>query len=191
MIEIRIHGRGGQGNVVAAYLLADAAFKAGHFCQAFPTFGAERRGAPVTAFVRVSPRKILRRNQVRDPDHMIVQDQTLLLDPQLTDGLKPPRRMLVNTTRDAAEMSDAFAAWVVTIPATQMAVEIVGRAVPNVALLSAFLTLTGMMPHQALKDALADRFHGDVLARNVALVDRAAEAVSPGLWQEAPHAASA
>ena len=79
MIEIRIHGRGGQGNVVAAYLLAAAAFDAGLQCQAFPAFGAERRGAPVVAFVRISETPIFRRNQVKHPAYLIIQDRTLLL----------------------------------------------------------------------------------------------------------------
>ena len=192
MIEIRIHGRGGQGNVVAAYLLASAAFHDGKFCQAFPAFGAERRGAPVAAFVRINEQRIYRRNQVRDPHYMVVQDATLLHNRSMTAGLRPPGCMLVNSTRPAQEFSDDFGVWAVTIPATRLATEIVGRNVPNVALLSALITLNGMMPVAALQKALADRFSGPILEKNVKLVERAAAEVEPGLWtEEVRHAASA
>ena len=89
MIEVRIHGRGGQGNVVAAYLLATAAFTEGWHAQAFPAFGAERRGAPVIAFTRLNDKAIRRRCQVEAPDYLIIQDEALLHVPGITDGLKP------------------------------------------------------------------------------------------------------
>jgi pyruvate ferredoxin oxidoreductase gamma subunit len=191
MIEIRIHGRGGQGNVVAAYLLATAAFEAGQYCQAFPAFGAERRGAPVTAFVRVSDRPILRRNQVLHPAHLIIQDESLLQEAGLTAGLLRGGGILVNTTASSKEISEAHGQAMVALPATTMAIETVGRPVPNVALLSAFLTLTGLLPHKALSKALADRFKGDVLENNLKLVKLAAAKVPAGQWAEASHAASA
>lgn len=88
MIEVRIHGRGGQGNVVAAYLLATAAFTEGWHAQAFPAFGAERRGAPVVAFVRLNDKPIRRRCQVAEPDFLIIQDEALMRVAGITDGLK-------------------------------------------------------------------------------------------------------
>ena len=108
MIEFRIHGRGGQGNVAAAYLLAAAAFESGRMCQAFPSFGAERRGAPVTAFVRIDNRAIDLRAQVQTPDYLIVQDDRLLLDGGITHGLKPGEAIIVNSTLDAAGLSTQF-----------------------------------------------------------------------------------
>ena len=89
MIEIRIHGRGGQGNVAAAELLAVAAFKDGKFAQAFPAFGAERVGAPVQAFVRIDEKKIRTRDEVRAPDYLIVQDYYLIGSVPVLDGLNP------------------------------------------------------------------------------------------------------
>jgi len=191
MVEIRIHGRGGQGNVVAAYLMATAAFEDGQYCQAFPAFGAERRGAPVTAFVRVSDRPILRRNQVLQPAHLIIQDESLLHDEGLTAGLLPGGGILVNSTASSKEISEAHGQAIVALPATTMAIETVGRPVPNVALLSAFLTLTGLLSHKALSKALAERFKGEVLENNLKLVKLAAAKVPAGQWAETSHASSA
>lgn len=188
MIEFRIHGRGGQGSVAAAYLLAAAAFEAGFMCQAFPAFGAERRGAPVTAFVRIDKQPIHLRSQVRAPDYLIVQDDTLLLDPDLTAGLKPGGSMLVNSDRPSEEVAQAFGCRALTVPATQIAVEEIGRPIPNTALLAAFFTLTGILPLDALATALRGRFHGDMLDRNLKLIDRAAATVPADAWKETADA---
>jgi pyruvate ferredoxin oxidoreductase gamma subunit len=191
MIEIRIHGRGGQGNVVAAYLLATAAFDAGLQCQAFPAFGAERRGAPVVAFVRISEKPIRRRNQVLHPAYLIIQDQTLLHEPGLIGGLLPGGGILLNSNRTADEATKLIGKPTVTLPATAMALETVGKDVPNVPLLSAFLSLTGMLPHASLVHALEQRFKGDILEKNKQLVKLAADRVPAGLWKEDRLAASA
>lgn len=192
MIEIRIHGRGGQGNVVAAYLLATAAYEVGRHCQAFPNFGAERRGAPVMAFVRLSDDPILMRSAVQTPDFLIVQDQGLLHDPKLTAGLKPGGGVLVNSNRSSEEVSEEHGRPVLAMPATAMALETIGRPMPNVALLAAFLTLTEIFEHQALNKALAERFRGTILEKNLELVTQAAQCVPQGAWRtEDMHAARA
>lgn len=191
MIEIRIHGRGGQGNVVAAYLLASAAFEDGRYAQAFPAFGAERRGAPVAAFVRIADRPIRRRCQVREPAFLIVQDDTLLHLPDITAGLQTGGAVLVNSNRDGAELATGLNRPLVALPAATLAQEILGRPVPNTALLSAFLELTGLLPREALIRALAQRFHGKVLEHNRELIDRAAKLVMRGAWQEDQRAVSA
>ncbi|WP_421849542.1 2-oxoacid:acceptor oxidoreductase family protein [Oricola sp.] len=188
MIEYRIHGRGGQGNVAAAYLLAAAAFEAGFMCQAFPAFGAERRGAPVIAFVRVSKDPIDLRSQVRNPDYLIVQDETLLADPKITGGLKVGGAMIVNTPRDGGEIGQTFGCNAVTIQATAMAVETIGRPIPNTALLSALITLTGNFPLSALEAAVGKRFSGDTLAKNLELIRKAAATVEAGAWKETADA---
>ncbi|MEJ1990404.1 MAG: 2-oxoacid:acceptor oxidoreductase family protein [Maritimibacter sp.] len=188
MIEYRIHGRGGQGSVAAAYLLAAAAFEAGYTCQAFPAFGAERRGAPVMAFVRVDDKPITLRSQVRNPDFLIIQDETLLLDPNLTAGLKPGGAMLVNSRKGPEEIAERFKTRVVTIDATAMAMKEIGKPIPNTALLAAFLMLTDQMPQSALVAALKGRFHGRVLEKNLALIADAAGAVEAGAWKETANA---
>lgn len=188
MIEFRIHGRGGQGSVAAAYLLATAAFGAGFTCQAFPAFGAERRGAPVTAFVRIDKAPIHLRSQVRSPDFLIVQDATLLHDPALTRGLKKGGGMLVNSTQPSDEVAAEFGCKVVCLAATGMAMQEIGRPIPNTALLAGLLTLTGLMPQDALVAALKGRFQGDILDNNLKLIARAATAVPDKAWKEAAHA---
>lgn len=191
MIEVRIHGRGGQGNVVAAYLLATAAIDEGHFGQAFPAFGAERRGAPVVSFVRIAERTLRRRNQVLQPDFLIVQDRALLKVPGVLDGLRPGGGILVNTSLDAATISEQVGSAVVTLPATQLAKTHLGRPVPNTALLSAFLTLTQILPMDALTRALQQKFRGEILERNLRLIEAASQQVPAGHWKERAHATGA
>jgi pyruvate ferredoxin oxidoreductase gamma subunit len=186
MIEYRIHGRGGQGNVAAAYLLAATAFEAGWSCQAFPAFGAERRGAPVAAFVRIDTAPIQLRSQIRTPDILIVQDDTLLHDPKITAGLRPGGSMLVNSVLSGEEISQKFKCRAICIDATNMALAHIGRPIPNTALLAALLALTAQFPLSALSTALKKRFHGEVLAMNIDLIGHAAKAVPEGVWAKEP-----
>lgn len=188
MIEFRIHGRGGQGNVAAAYLLATAAFESGRMCQAFPSFGAERRGAPVTAFVRIDDRPIDLRAQVQTPDYLIVQDDKLLHEGGITNGLKPGGAMIVNSTQDAAELSGQFGCKVFCLPANKMAMETIGRPIPNTALIASFLTLLPLFPLEGFKTALKGRFAGKMLEQNIVLADMAAEYTPKALWQEVENA---
>jgi pyruvate ferredoxin oxidoreductase gamma subunit len=185
MMEIRIHGRGGQGNVVAAYLLAAAAIEEGRVAQAFPAFGAERRGAPVAAFVRISNGPFRRRCQVQRPHYLIVQDEALLNLPATLEGLEEGGGVLVNSSLHGEALSSQMGRPVVAFPATRMAVEHLGKPLPNTALLSAFIALSGILPQEALNKALAQRFRGEVLEKNLQLVEAAANAVTHGLWEEA------
>jgi pyruvate ferredoxin oxidoreductase gamma subunit len=183
MIEIRIHGRGGQGNVVAAYFLAMSAFEVGRFGQAFPAFGAERRGAPVVAFVRISDQPIVRRCQVIHPGYLIIQDEALLHVPGVLDGLSDGGRVLVNSNRESEELSSHYDKAITAIPASAMAREYLGRPLPNTALISAFLTLTGLLPVDSLIKTLSHRFKGSVLERNSNLVIAAASLVPAESWR--------
>ena len=190
MIEIRIHGRGGQGNVVAAYLLASAAFEIGRYCQAFPNFGAERRGAPVMAFVRLDVRPILRRSQVRTPAFLIIQDPGLLNVTGVLNGLQERGGVLVNSSRSSEELSHQTGKTVVSFAATHLALQITGKPLANVALLSAFASLTGLLTREALVKALSSRFKEEVLAKNLKLVDMSADRVPSGSWKEIADALS-
>ncbi len=189
MLEVRIHGRGGQGNVVAAYVFATAAFAEGWHAQAFPAFGAERRGAPVVAFVRLNNQPIRRRCQVAQPDFLIIQDEALLHVPGITDGLAADGGILLNSSRSADSISAELGRPVMTLPATRLALEHLGRPVPNTALLAGFLTLTELFPRTALTAALEQRFKGDVLKRNVELIEAAAGQVPAARWKERSDAA--
>ena len=191
MLEIRIHGRGGQGSVVAAYLLADAASRAKRHCQAFPAFGAERRGAPVTAFVRVARRPILRRDAVKSPAFLVVQDATLLHEPDLLAGLRAGGGVLLNTEAAVTDIALPAGVELVTLPASRLAESHLGKRVPNTALLAAFLRLTALLPLSALEAALAARFRGEILERNIRLACAAAEQVGANLWKERARAAGA
>ncbi len=117
-----------------------------------------------------------------------MQDDTLLLDPDLTAGLKPGGSMLVNSDRPSEEVAQTFGCRALTVPATEIAVEEIGRPIPNTALLAAFFTLTGILPLDALATALRGRFHGDMLDRNLKLIDRAAATVPADAWKETADA---
>lgn len=177
--------------MVAAYLLATAAFEEGRHCQAFPTFGAERRGAPVTAFVRIADKPIRRRCQVAAPGFLIVQDAGLLELPGVTEGLRPGGGIVVNDTRPPEELERLTGRPTLGLPAARLALEILGRPMPNVALLAAFLTITGLLPVTALEKALGHRFKGEVLEKNRRLIDAVVHTVPTGGWREAADAASA
>jgi pyruvate ferredoxin oxidoreductase gamma subunit len=183
MIEIRIHGRGGQGNVAAAELLANAAFKDGKFAQAFPSFGAERIGAPVQAFVRIDDKKIRTREDVRQPDYLIVQDQYLIDTVPVLDGLKPDGLVIINADRCPEDLQLKTTATVRTIPATEIALEIVGKPIPNAIMIGAFCSITGLVSLEALQAAIMEKFPGKVGENNVAALERAHEIMQKGKGQ--------
>jgi pyruvate ferredoxin oxidoreductase gamma subunit len=175
MIEIRIHGRGGQGNVAAAELLSIAAFKDGKFSQAFPSFGAERVGAPVQAFVRIDDKKVRIREDVRHPDYLIVQDENLLETVPILDGLKPDGLIVVNSEKKPEDLQLKTTASIETIPATEIALEIIGRPIPNAIMIGAFCTITGLVSLDAVQEAIMEKFPGRVGENNVAALERARE----------------
>ncbi|NIM04169.1 MAG: pyruvate ferredoxin oxidoreductase subunit gamma [Armatimonadetes bacterium] len=177
MIQIRLHGRGGQGTVTAAELLASAAFDDGREAQAFPAFGVERRGAPVQAFCRISDASIRTRSQIYEPDIVIVQDTTLLGVVDVTGGLKSGGTLLMNTERDPKELGLNGDFRVVTVPATKIAMEILGRPITNTAIMGAFAAATGAISLEAIERNIKGRFRGDLGEKNVACAQRAYELV--------------
>ena len=187
VFEVRIHGRGGQGVVTAAELLSVAAFAEGKDALAFPTFGSERTGAPVTAFCRISDRRIRSHEPIVEPDALIVQDTTLLHQVDLFGGVGPEAYVLINTGRGLDELGlDEFAASrfrperVVTVAATELAREHLGRPLPNAALLGGFAALTGVVSVEAVANAIRGRFSAKIAEGNVAAALAAAEAVREG-----------
>jgi pyruvate ferredoxin oxidoreductase gamma subunit len=173
MLAVRIHGRGGQGVVSGAELLSVAAFNEGRHAQAFPSFGSERMGAPVMAFCRIDSKPIRLREPVLEPDALIIQDPTLLHQVDLFAGLAEGGLVLINSTRDVAELG--LAEWlverhhykVVVVPATEIALKHVGRAVPNVPLLAAFAAISRSISLEALVHAIEDKFPPKIAASNV------------------------
>lgn len=175
MIEIRIHGRGGQGSVTAAELLAVAAFDDGREAQAFPAFGVERRGAPVLAFCRIDSEPIRIRSQIYKPDYVIVQDPTLMDTVDVLSGVKPDGTVLINTEHAAADLKLDTTARVVTFPATQIALETLGRPIMNTAIMGAFAGISGAISFEAIERSIRHRFPGELGERNVQAARKAYE----------------
>ena len=178
MKEIRIHGRGGQGSVTAAELIAVAAFEDGKWSQAFPYFGTERRGAPVTAFARISDSKIRLRSQVYEPDYVIVQDPSLLSAVDVASGMKKDGLVIVNSEKDPSALKLNTDAKVKTIDATTLAIEVIGVPIVNTALLGAFAGATGQIRLESVSKAIRGRFPGKIGEKNVEAVRRAFELMS-------------
>jgi len=181
MTEVRFHGRGGQGAVVASEILATALFKEGKFVQAFPAFGVERRGAPVMAFLRFDSLPIRRRCQIYEPDHVVVLDPTLLLAVDVTAGLKPNGSVLINSDSPPESFAALQKFLVATVPAGEIAVahKLGTRTNPivNTAILGAFARLTGFVGLETLLEAIAERIPERQRERNQAAARAAYEAV--------------
>lgn len=164
IIAVRIHGRGGQGVVTAAELMAMAAWEEGLYVQAFPTFGSERMGAPVAGFVRLSREPVRTPYQVYEPHYVIVQDPTLVGAVDLTGGLKDGGLVLVNSEGEDPKFTLPSGVRLTTVPATQIALEELGQNRPNTALLGAFAALTGLFGLAAIEKAVRLRFEAAAAA---------------------------
>jgi pyruvate ferredoxin oxidoreductase gamma subunit len=173
MKEIRIHGRGGQGSVTAAEMLSIAAFEDGKFSQAFPAFGVERRGAPVQAFTRISDNPIRLRSQIYTPDYVIVQDATLLETVEVASGIKDNGIIIINTKEKPEELKLNTKAKVMTVDATSVAMDVIGRPIVNTVLLGAFAGATGEINVESIKKAVKSRFTGKVAEKNAEAIQKA------------------
>jgi pyruvate ferredoxin oxidoreductase gamma subunit len=162
MIEVRFHGRGGQGAVTSAELLALAAISEGKYAQAFPSFGPERRGAPVLAFVRTDDKPIRVRADIKEPDVVAVLDPGLLDIVNVTDGLKDNGILVVNTKKPPGELKTEYGnKWrVATVDATTIARETIGVPIVNTTMLGAILKVTNLVRISSLEKPLQDRFGG-------------------------------
>ena len=163
MIEIRFHGRGGQGAVTAAEILAKAAFEDGKYCQAFPFFGAERKGAPVMAFTRISDKQIRRRYQVYNPDYVIVLDDTLLESVDVLSGLKEGGKLIINSKNDVNLGENVETHF---IDATGIALDILGVPIVNTVMLGAFAKVTGEVTLDSIVNMTKDTFPGKIGEKN-------------------------
>jgi pyruvate ferredoxin oxidoreductase gamma subunit len=191
MFQVRIHGRGGQGVVTAAEMLSIAAFEDGKHAQAFPTFGSERTGAPVTSFCRIDEKPIRVREPIAEPDALIVQDPTLLHQVKVFSGLAKDGCVLINTTRAIEDLGLADLATelgpgrLLAVPASAIATRELGRPLPNTALLGAFSALTGVVSLQGVTKAIGQKFTGEVAERNIRAASRALEFVEVALGEPA------
>lgn len=174
MIEIRFHGRGGQGAVTSAELTALAAIEQGKYAQAFPSFGPERRGAPVMAYVRVSDEPIRTREKIYEPDIVVVLDPTLLDIVNVGAGLKEDGIVVLNTTKSAEEIRErsGITAKLALVDASRIAIETMGIPITNTTLLGAMLKATDLLPLSALEGPLEERF-GRIAVKNIQASQRA------------------
>jgi len=172
--EIRFHGRGGQGAVSAAALLALAAFEDGFESQAFPKFGSERRGAPVEAYVRISRSVIRAHNQVYTPDAVVIQDAGLLRSEPLLKGLNPDGLIVLNATEKPTGVDNGFR-WI-CLPASQIGERHIGRPLPNTVLLGALAAGTQWVSLTALERAITNH----LASKGEAVVNANIEAVREG-----------
>lgn len=156
MIEIRWHGRGGQGAKTASLLLADAAFNTGKYIQGFPEYGPERMGAPITAYNRISDTPIRIHSNIYEPDYVVVVDDTLLESVDVTAGLKETGAIVINTTKDGEYLAKALKGYkgkVYTIDARKVSMETLGKYFPNTPMLAAIVKVSGIMDE---KDFIED-----------------------------------
>jgi pyruvate ferredoxin oxidoreductase gamma subunit len=177
MIEIRIHGRGGQGSVIMAELLAEAAFYGGWQAQAFPSFGAERLGAPVAAFVRLDKKPIRLRSQVYSPDYLIVQDATLLNDKDFFSDAKSGTIVLINSA-SVDKLIFPKNIKVKSLDAKLLALEILGRPIINTILLGAFAGMTRLIELAAVEKAIRERFSGELADKNIEAAKKGFEVIA-------------
>ncbi|RJQ51003.1 MAG: pyruvate synthase [Actinobacteria bacterium] len=185
--EIRWHGRGGQGAVTAAKLVAEAALRQDKYFQASPEYGPERMGAPIQAFTRISPEPIDIFCGVTNPDIVAVLDPTLIGTVDVTDGLPESGTLIVNTSADPEairEQTGFKTGKVATVDATQIAVDTIGKPIPNTPMLGALLKATGIMDIDGVLEhvraSFGKKFAAEIIEGNVNAVRRAYEEVKIG-----------
>ena len=161
LIEIRWHGRGGQGAKTASLLLADAAFNTGKFIQGFPEYGPERMGAPITAYNRISNNPITIHSNIYEPDYVVVVDDTLLESVDVTSGLKTSGAIVINTTKDADYIKSKlknYSGKVYTIDARKISIDALGKYFPNTPMLAAIVKISGVMTDEELLEDMKSSF---------------------------------
>jgi 2-oxoacid:acceptor oxidoreductase gamma subunit (pyruvate/2-ketoisovalerate family) len=181
--EIRIHGRGGQGSVLAARMLASAFVAEGKCVASFPMYGFERRGAPVMAFTRVDDKPIREKNQVYNPDCMVVIDPTLLRMRTLFTGITGQGVLILNSPTPLPAQPDSNVKVAGIINATQIALEEMGRDIPNTCLVGALAAATHWVTLESIIAALPEYFSGDKLEKNIRCTERGYREVKIQTWQ--------
>jgi pyruvate ferredoxin oxidoreductase gamma subunit len=182
MIEVRFHGRGGQGAVTSAELIAHAAIEEGRFAQSFPSFGPERRGAPVVAFVRIDDQRIRTRAEISDPDVVVVLDSGLLCITNVCMGLNPEGTSVLNTGHKPADISTPYALHgrIATVDANKIAREVLGITITNTTMLGALIKATGLVKIESMANPMKHRF-GRLADKNTAALQRAYEETT--IWE--------
>ena len=192
LIEIRWHGRGGQGAKTASLLLADAAFNTGKYIQGFPEYGPERMGAPITAYNRISSNPITIHSNIYEPDYVVVVDDTLLEAVDVTAGLKETGAIVINTTKTADTLKNALKGYkgaIYTIDARKISEESLGKYFPNTPMLAAIVKVSGIMTDEALLEDMKGSFQHkfskkpEVIEGNMKALELALKEVKK-IWQK-------
>ncbi len=176
ILEVRWHGRGGQGAWTASELLARAAINEGKYIQSFPEFGPERMGAPIRAFTRISDEPIQKHCAIYNPDVVAVLDPSLLKAVPVTEGLNDEGILIVNSKETPAEMRGMLKIekrkiW--TVPATEIAIKILNRPITNTAMLGAVARVTGIVSLESVEKVVSERFSGSIVEKNVGVIKEA------------------
>ncbi|HNU79958.1 MAG TPA: 2-oxoacid:acceptor oxidoreductase family protein [Bacillota bacterium] len=186
LIEIRWHGRGGQGAKTAALLLADAAFNTGKYIQGFPEYGPERMGAPITAYNRISDERIKIHSNIYEPDYVVVVDESLISAIDVTSGLKETGAIIINTDKEPDEVKKHLKGYkgkVCTIDARKISEETLGRNFPNTPMLGAVVVVGNIMEPQKfledMKESFAHKFKTkpEIIEGNMKAIERAMQEV--------------
>ena len=177
MIEIRIHGRGGQGNVTLAELIAMAAFYDGMFAQAFPSFGVERKGAPVVAFTKIDNQFIRSREQIYRPDFIIIQDPSLVRVANPLEGAKKETIVLINSNKLPTQVCPGYVGKVYCVPVLEIALKIIGKPIINTAMLGSFAKISGLIKLESAKKAiqenLGEKYGKEIIDKNIKALKQA------------------
>lgn len=161
ILEIRWHGRGGQGAKTASLLLADVAFNTGKFVQGFPEYGPERMGAPITAYNRISDKRIRVHSNIYNPEYVVVVDETLLETVDVTSGLKEDGAIIINTSKSKEEitkMLNGYKGRVYTIDARKVSMETLGKYFPNSPMLAAVVKVSGILPDKEFLEEMRNSY---------------------------------
>ncbi len=186
VVEIRWHGRGGQGAKTASLLLADAAFNTGKYIQGFPEYGPERMGAPITAYNRISDDRLSIHCNIYEPDYVVVVDDTLLQAVDVTSGLKETGAIIINTTKSPEEMKPLLKGYkgkVCTIDARTISIDTLGKYFPNTPMLGAVVKVSGVMGEKEFLDDMVGSFKHkfakkpEVIDGNIKAIERAMQEV--------------
>jgi pyruvate ferredoxin oxidoreductase gamma subunit len=186
VVEIRWHGRGGQGAKTASLLLADAAFSTGKYIQGFPEYGPERMGAPITAYNRISDERLSIHSNIYEPDYVVVVDDTLLASVDVTAGLKEDGAIIVNTTKSPEEVKPFLKGYkgkVCTIDARTISIETLGKYFPNTPMLGAVVKVSKIMDEKAFLSDMVESFKHkfakkpEVVEGNIKSLERAMQEV--------------
>lgn len=174
MEQIRIHGRGGQGVVTAAELIAIAAFSEGKYAQAFPNFGVERSGAPIQSYARISSEPIITREQIYQPNILIIQDASLLENKDILKGTDKNTLFIINAPAGYQPPTKLPSKKIYFSPATEIALKMFGRNIVNTVILGAFAKHSGLIGLPALKEAITKKFQNkgeEIIKKNVQAIE--------------------